>query len=135
MTAHPFRQSLLLKGVTHGAAPIPLATRIGNMIFSSGVMGKDPATDKVAPELDAQVRFAFQHMKHLVELGGGTLANIAHVTVFVTDDGPRKLINDEWIRLFPDENDRPARHMLVYELQHGMQLQLEFIAVLGEIED
>jgi predicted dehydrogenase len=40
-------RSIEVEGVSHGAAPIPMGARVGNMIFSSGIMGKDPATDKL----------------------------------------------------------------------------------------
>ena len=40
----------------------------------------------------------------------------------------RDAINAEWLALFPDPHDRPARHILVYELQHGMVVQLEVTA-------
>ena len=47
-------------------------------------------------------------------------------------DAPRHLINRgaEWLACFPDPDDRPARHIVVHDLQHGMWLQLEVIAVI-----
>lgn len=130
MSIQPFRCSLEVPGVTHGAAPIPMATRVGNMVFSSGVMGKDPATNKVAEGADAQARFMFQHLQTLVEAAGGTLENVGHVTVFIKDDSARESINKEWLRCFPKSESRPARHTLTYDLQHDMVMQLEFVAIL-----
>ena len=39
------RRSVHVEGVEHGA-PIPMGARVGNMLFSSGIMGTDPATGK-----------------------------------------------------------------------------------------
>ena len=128
--ALPFRRSLEVAGVTHGGAPIPMASRVGNMIFSSGVMGKDPATDKVADGAEAQAHFMFQHIKTLVEAGGGTLENIAHLTVFIKEDLARDAVNKEWLKAFPDPHNRPARHTLIYNLRGSMLMQVEFVAVL-----
>ena len=131
MTARRPR-SLEVPGVTHGNVPIPMGARVGNMIFSSGIAGKDPATNKVPAEAAEQARFAFQNLRTLLENGGATLEDVGHVTVFIKDDSARDAINAEWVKCFPDPHDRPARHTLVYDLRGGMLLQLEAIAVVQE---
>ena len=123
-------RSIEVPGVTHGNVPIPMGARVGNMIFSSGIAGKDPATGKLAPDAAGQARFAFANLRTLLENGGAQLADVGHVTVFVKDDSVRDAVNAEWIQCFPDPHDRPARHTLVYELRSGMLLQLEAIAVV-----
>jgi 2-iminobutanoate/2-iminopropanoate deaminase len=119
-----------MPGVTHGATPIPMGARVGNMIFSSGIAGKDPATNTLPPDAAAQAHFAFRNLRALIENGGGTLADVGHVTVFLKDNTARDAINAEWVALFPDPHDRPARHTLIHDLQGGMLLQLEAIAVI-----
>ncbi len=126
------KRSIEVPGVSHGAAPIPMGARVGNTIFTSGIMGKDPATDKLAVDAADQARFAFQHLKSIVEIGGGTLADIGRVTVYIKDNSVREFINAQWVAMFPDPHDRPARHTLTYDLQHGMWLQLEAVAVVSE---
>ena len=43
----------------------------------------------------------------------------------------REALNVEWIKCFPDEHDRPARHTLVKtDLPGGMLMQIEIIAVI-----
>lgn len=125
------KRSLEVPGVSHGGAPIPMGARVGNMIFSSGIMGKDPATDQLPADGTQQARFAFQNMKALLAAGGATLDHLARITVFIKDESIRAAINEEWIKCFPDPHDRPARHTLIYDLRGGMLLQLEIIAVLG----
>jgi 2-iminobutanoate/2-iminopropanoate deaminase len=124
-------RSLEVPGVTHGSAPIPMGARVGNMIFSSGIMGRDPASDNLPAAAAAQAKFAFQNMKALLEAGGATLDDLAHMTVFIKDESVRAAINDEWLRCFPDPHDRPARHTLIYDLRGGMLLQLEVVAVIA----
>jgi 2-iminobutanoate/2-iminopropanoate deaminase len=125
-------RSIEVPGVTHGNVPIPMGARVGNMIFSSGIAGKDPATNKVPEDAAQQARFAFENLRTLLENGGATLEDVGHVTVFVKDNSVRDAINAEWVKCFPDPHDRPARHTLVYELQGGMLLQLEAIAVVQD---
>lgn len=131
MTARRPR-SIEVPGVTHGNVPIPMGARVGNMIFSSGIGGKDPATNKVPADVAEQARFAFQNLRTLLRNGGATLEDVGHVTVFVKDDSVRDAINVEWVKCFPDPHDRPARHTLVHDLRGGMALQLEAIAVVQD---
>jgi 2-iminobutanoate/2-iminopropanoate deaminase len=124
-------RSLEVPGVSHGTAPIPMGARVGNVIYSSGIMGKDPATDALPPDVAAQARFAFQHMRALLAAGGATLANVVRMTVYIKDDSARAAVNEQWLQCFPDPHDRPARHTLVYNLPAGMLVQLEIVAVIA----
>lgn len=123
-------RSLEVKGVSHGTAPIPMGARVGNMIYSSGIMGKDPATDQLPPDVASQAKFAFQNMVSLLAAGGATPDHVAKMTVFIKDESARGPINEEWLKLYPDPHDRPARHTLTYDLRGGMLLQLEVVAVI-----
>jgi 2-iminobutanoate/2-iminopropanoate deaminase len=108
-----------------------MGVRIANMVFSSGIMGADPETHQVpAGDAEKQAQFMFQHIKTLVEQAGGTTDNIAHMTVFLKDNAYREHINKEWLKMFPDEHDRPARHTLLWNLPGEMLVQCEIVAVL-----
>ncbi len=125
----PHRESFDLEGVSH-TVPIPFGTRVGNMLFSSGIMGIDRATGRLAEGLDAQVRCAFSNMEALLHKAGGTLGDVGHVRVLVSEEASRPAINEEWLRAFPDARDRPARHTVVSTLRGGMLVQLEIVAVM-----
>jgi len=128
----PRRRSIEVTGVSHGAAPIPMGARVGNTLYSSGIPGIDPATGKVAADAASQARFAFDHMRSLLAGGGAGLQDVVRVTVYLKDNSAREHINAEWLECFPDPHDRPARHTLMYDLQHGMLLQLEVIAIVDD---
>jgi 2-iminobutanoate/2-iminopropanoate deaminase len=125
-------RSIEVEGVTHGAAPIPMGARVGNMLFSSGLMGKDPATDTLPADSASQARLLFANLRSLLANGGATVEDVVHVTAFVKDNGQREALNAEWVRCFPDPHDRPARHTQVADLQGGMLMQLEIVAVVQE---
>jgi hypothetical protein len=42
----------------------------------------------------------------------------------------RELVNEQWLKMFPDENNRPARHVMQADLQEGTFIQLDVIASL-----
>lgn len=125
-------RSLNVPGVTHGHAPIPMGARVGNVIFSSGIMGKDPASDSLPADAPSQVGFAFGNMVALLRAGGATPENLVRLTVYIRDDSLRSAVNEQWVLLFPDTDDRPARHIMKYELPGGMAIQLEAVAVLPD---
>lgn len=125
-------RSIEIPGVNHGTAPIPMGARIGNILYSSGIPGVDPETGKLATDAAGQARFAFLNLRTLLQAGGATLEDVVRVTVYLKDPSAREYVNREWISCFPDERDRPARHSLQYDLQHGMLLQLEAVAVIAD---
>lgn len=128
MTRPP--RSLDVPGLSHNA-PIPLGARVGNLICSSAISGKDPVTGQLPSDAASQAALAFSNLQTLLSLGGGSFADVAKLTIYVKDNTVRDAINEQWLAYFPDPHDRPARHILVQDLQHGMLLQLECMAVLA----
>ncbi|MCD5402407.1 MAG: RidA family protein [SAR202 cluster bacterium] len=123
-------RSIHVDGVQHGA-PIPMGARVGNMIFSSGIIGVDPSTGKVPEDLDSQCVFAFANMKTMLENAGATTKNVGTIKVYMKDRSQRDAVNRPWLEMFPDENDRPARHAIEYDaFPPGVLVQLEIVAVV-----
>ncbi|MCH2501250.1 MAG: RidA family protein [Dehalococcoidia bacterium] len=123
-------RSIHVDGVQHGA-PIPMGARVGNMIFSSGIIGADPSTGKVPEDLDSQCVFAFANMKTMLENAGATTKNVGTIKVYMKDRSQRDAVNRPWLEMFPDGNDRPARHAIEYDaFPPGVLVQLEIVAVV-----
>lgn len=125
------RQVLKVDGVAHDA-PIPLGVRIGNTIWTSALMGMDPATSEIPDDPAEQVRLLFENLDALLADGGADRSGIAHVAVFLTDNAHRPLLNERWTAWFPDEDDRPARHVVVGPLPRNVVIQAEVTAVVAE---
>jgi 2-iminobutanoate/2-iminopropanoate deaminase len=123
------RKSIHIEGMEHGA-PIPNGVVIGNMIFSSAISGKDAKTGMLSPDPDEQAAAMFRNLQLFMERAGGTPESIAHMTVFLKEEKFRDSVNKAWLKMFPGEHDRPARHALKAELRGQMLFQIEVIAVL-----
>ena len=108
-----------------------MGVAIGGLLFSSGIAGKDPASNSLPSDPAQQAELMFANVRTLLDRAGATLDDVAHVTVFVKDDSHREHVNREWLKAFPDPHDRPARHTLRYDLQDGMLMQVELVAVLA----
>ena len=113
------------------ANPIPSASRIGGIVASGIINGVDTATGKVAATLEDQCRHMFAHMKRIVEASGGSTDDILKVTVWMKDRGQRDALNQEWVKMFPDPATRPARHAMRADLEGGILVQCDFMAVIG----
>jgi 2-iminobutanoate/2-iminopropanoate deaminase len=122
-------RSVDVPGLAHNA-PIPVAARVGPLLCSSAIAGKDPATGQLPADAATQARLAFANMQRVLAAAGASLADVAKLSVTLSDNSSREAVNAEWLALFPDPADRPARHVVVHPLQHGMALQLEFIALI-----
>jgi len=123
-------RSIDVTGLAHNA-PIPVGARVVNVLCSSAIAGKDPATGGLAAEAADQARLAFDNLKLFLDAGGATLADVVKLTVYIKDDSVREHINAHWLACWPDPAQRPARHIVVHDLQHGMALQLETLAVVA----
>ena len=123
------RKSFHIKGMEHGA-PIPNGAAIGNMVFSSAISGKDAKTGVLSPDPDEQAAAMFRNLSLFMETAGGSPANIAYMKVYLKEEKLRDSINKAWIKMFPDEHDRPARHALKADLRGEVLFQIEVIAVL-----
>ena len=123
------RKSIHIKGLEHGA-PIPNGVVVGNMIFSSSISGKDAKTGVLSANPDEQAEAMFRNLRLFMETAGGAPENIASMKVYLKDEKHRDSVNQAWLKMFPDEHDRPARHALKAELRGEVLFQIEVIAVL-----
>jgi 2-iminobutanoate/2-iminopropanoate deaminase len=123
------RTSIHIPGMEH-SAPIPNGVVIGNMIFSSAISGKDVETGALSPDADEQAEAMFRNLRRFMEKAGGNTDQVAHMTVFLREEKYRDSVNKAWLKMFPDDHDRPARHALKAELRGDVLFQIEIIAVL-----
>jgi len=125
------RQSINFPGFSH-VNPIPNASRIGNIMMSSVISGRDPATNEMPDDMAAQVVNIFSHIRSAMAAAGGTPEDIIKITFWVRDPGTgRAALNGEWEKMFPDENSRPARHTQSLAASGLSQVSCDFVAVFG----
>jgi enamine deaminase RidA (YjgF/YER057c/UK114 family) len=96
------RQSFQIEGSRHGA-PIPMASKVGNILMSSAISGQGETPEEVAESM-------FNNIRAVMKAAGGTPDDIVKMIVLMQDNDVRKYIDTEWLKMFPDENSRPARH-------------------------
>ncbi|MDE3074801.1 MAG: RidA family protein [Chloroflexota bacterium] len=125
------RQVIEIPGLHHGANPIPVAVKIGSVLYTGGINPVNPETGETPGEAEAQIAQAFANARRIVEAAGGSMADIAKVDVRLKDMSHREALNREWSRLFPDAHDRPVRHTTQGALPGSAMIQMELVAHLA----
>jgi 2-iminobutanoate/2-iminopropanoate deaminase len=102
------------------------------MIYTSGQLGRDPATGKLAgPTMREQARRALANLKAVVEAGGGSLRSIVKIEGLVTDLDMMGEFNEVFKEFFPV--DPPARCCFeVRRLAAGALVEVSAVAVVEE---
>lgn len=127
------RRSIEVAGFSHGAQPIPAASKVGPLVMTGGVYGLDPATGAIPDDVTEQAQLMFANLSRIMAAAGGSLADVARMTVYVKVPEARVAVNAQWLAAFPDPTDRPARHTLVNEgLPANMLVQCDATAWIAE---
>jgi 2-iminobutanoate/2-iminopropanoate deaminase len=111
-------------------APIPAGAKVGNIVMSSPISGRQLETNRLPEDPDEQAAVMFQNIRSFLEQAGGGPENVVHITLFVKDIKYRDNLNKEWLKMYPDENRRPARHAITSDTRGAGLFQVEVMAVL-----
>jgi len=123
------RRAIYISQFSH-SNPIPNAARIGQIVASGLIRGVDPVTHQFPDTLEEQCAHMFANVRHTVEAAGAGIDDIIKVTFYMNPlvRGP---INDEWTKMFPDAETRPARQIMEMPMEAGVLVQCDFLAVIG----
>jgi 2-iminobutanoate/2-iminopropanoate deaminase len=124
------RQSIEIASFHHGN-PIPAAARVGPLLASSVIAPRDPDSEHIPPEVDAQVSNLFHHMGEMLAAAGAEWRHVARITFFAADGSVREAINRPWLEHFPDAGSRPARHTQILPTA-GRAVSCEFLAYVDD---
>jgi 2-iminobutanoate/2-iminopropanoate deaminase len=124
------RQSIYIDDFDHGAAPIPVASRVDNVLYTGAISGYDRLLKSHVEGLEAQAALTFRHLRKVLTAGGAGPEDVVRMTFYVKVPAAREAINAEWVQMFPDPQSRPARHIVNYETPGNSLLQCDAVAVL-----
>lgn len=109
--------------------PYSQAIRVGNLVYTAGQPGIDPATGVVAGDtFEAQARQAFTNLAAVLEDAGSRLERVIKVTCFITDAAAFPVLNALFAELFPQAP--PVRSTPIVELPRGLLFSIDAIAVV-----
>jgi 2-iminobutanoate/2-iminopropanoate deaminase len=105
--------------------------RAGNLLFTAGQVGINPATGELAGEsIEAQTAQVLENLKGVLEAEGATLADVVKVTAFLTDITLFAGYDAVYRTYFPEP--RPARSSVGAKLAGAFLVEIEAVAVLPD---
>ena len=108
--------------------PYSQATRVGGTVFTSGQLGLDPATGKLAQGVRAQAEQAMRNLGEILAAAGLGYGDIVKTVIFVQDLTDFKTVNEVYASFF--EGDYPARSCVqVAALPMGGLVEIECVAL------
>jgi reactive intermediate/imine deaminase len=107
------------------------AIRTGETVYLSGQIPLDPTTMKVVDgPIEQQIERVFENLAAVAKAAGGSLSDIAKLTVYLTDLGHFPHVNEVMARYFAEPF--PARAAIgVAALPLGVPVEIDAILVLG----
>jgi len=97
------------------------------LIFVSGQGGTDPATGKIADDVEQQTEQVLKNIQTILEAAGSGLQHVLRCGVFLIDMGEFKTMNAVYARMFGEH--RPARTTIGVAALPGEGLRVEIDAI------
>jgi len=108
--------------------PYSQGVEINSMLFISGQIALDPATNKIIEGgIEEQTHQVFRNLGGILSAAGYNFYDIVKTTVILTDINNFSKMNAVYAQYF--EKDFPARTTFQASLPPGVLIQLEAIAV------
>ncbi|MBN1439281.1 MAG: RidA family protein [Anaerolineales bacterium] len=122
------RKILSAENTPKAIGPYSPAVLSGDLFFSSGQLGLDPATgERIPGGVAAETRQALSHCARLLEAAGGSMRDVLKTTVFLRDMADFARMNAVYAEFFPQ--DPPARTTVqVAALPKGADVEIECLA-------
>ena len=115
-----------------GAKDLPFSKviRFGELIFVSGMVGRNEDTHQIDFDIKGQTKQLLQNMQKLLENCGSSLDNSIKITIYLTDMRYFSEMNEEYSKHFSTENGFPTRTCVaIYSLpDKDAKIEMDVIA-------
>ena len=126
------REAISTDGAPAAAGPYSQAIRAGDLVFTAGQLGLDPATGEFgADDVAGQADQALANLAAILAAAGSGLDRLVKVTVYLADIGDWPAVNEVYARVVPEPF--PARSAFaVKDLPKGARVEIEAIALVSD---
>lgn len=130
-------QFMIVKVQTENApaavGPYSQAIKFGSMIFCSGQLPVDPATNKVPDGIHDQTALCLKNLEAVLQAAHGDLQTVVKTTVFLQDMNDFARMNEVYGSIFGGIG--PARSTIeVARLPKDVLIEIDAIAILGDAQ-
>ncbi len=122
------RQIIHTENAPAAVGPYSQAVRVGNLVYTAGQIGLDPATGQLQAGLEAQTRQVMANLQAVLKAAGSSLASVIKTTIFLADMSDFAQVNAIYGSFFSEAP--PARSTVaVAGLPLGARVEIEVIAL------
>ena len=124
-------RTIRAEGAPAALGPYSHGVRTGDLLFTSGQVGLDPATGQlVAGGIEAETRRALENLRAVLEAGGSGLDRVVKTSVYVVDLQEYASVNAVYATFFT--GDKPARTTVqVSRLPAGARVEIDAVGTVG----
>lgn len=109
--------------------PYSQGVKIGNLVYTAGQLGLDPATGQLVNGLEAQTEQALKNLAAILAAAGSRMENVVKTTCFLADINDFKAFNGVYSRFFAV--NPPARSTIqAGALPAGARVEIEVVALV-----
>jgi 2-iminobutanoate/2-iminopropanoate deaminase len=113
--------------------PYSQGIRSGNLLFTAGQVGLDPATGKlVEGGIQEQTRRVLDNVSAILEAAGASFDDVVKTTVFLSDIANFAAMNEIYKQYFGSDSPPARSTVQVAALPLGALVEIETMAVLGD---
>jgi 2-iminobutanoate/2-iminopropanoate deaminase len=125
------RETVTASDAPKAAGPYSHAVKAGGLVFLSGQVHLDPATNELVQGSPGEkARRCLDNLKLVAEAAGASLDQAVRIAVYCVDISQFKEMNEAYESYF--ENDPPARTTIgVAALPMGAEVEMDAILVTG----
>ena len=125
------REAISTDGAPAAAGPYSQAIRSGDLVFTAGQLGIDPASGELAgDDVVIQAERALTNLAAILDAAGSGLHRLLKVTVYLAEIGDWPAVNEVYARVIPEPF--PARSAFaVKDLPKGARIEIEAVAGVG----
>lgn len=122
------KKAILTKDAPAPIGPYSQAISLGPLLFCSGQVAINPATNEVVPgDVKIQAEQVMKNIEAVLKAGDCSFDNVVKTTIFLTDMKDFAVVNEIYGRYF--KNIPPARSTVaVSGLPKGVQVEIEVLA-------
>lgn len=109
--------------------PYAQGWKVGDMVYTSGQLGIDMETGKLAEGVEAQARASMRNVGEILKAAGASYGDLVKTTIFVKDLADFKIVNTVYAEFF--DGVYPARSCVqVAALPMGGLVEIEAVAMV-----
>jgi 2-iminobutanoate/2-iminopropanoate deaminase len=122
------RQIIRVEGAPTNPILSP-GVRVGDLIWTAGHVGRDPATGTISSDIREQTRQTLKNIQAVLEAGGSSMASVLKVNIYLQDITDRDAVNEVYLEFFP--SDPPGRTAIGgAQFGAGVLIEIEAVAAV-----